>query len=480
MALLNKQSVSRLVRKIGNEANDIINRSLDKHVSLAVTGLSQSGKTAFITSLVNQLINEGHGQPLTFFDTSHQGRFIGAKRIAQKNLHIPRFDYDGGMQRLTAHPPTWPEPTSNISELRLAIRYYANDSLLNFGRDMRTLYLDITDYPGEWLLDLPMLEQSYQQWSEHITELLQSEPRKSLSEAFLQRVAELDPFAPVDENLLADLAEQYTELLHQFRYQQGLSVIQPGRFILPGEHKGAPVLQFIPFPFFATLDLSKYKNADEHTMIGMLHARYRRYRDDIVGDFYKNHFARFDRQIILADCLTPLNNGHHAFTDLQYALSLIMDSFRYGNANILARLFSPKIDRLLFAANKADHVTSDQHQQLVELLERLVVKAKKQLTYDAIKMKSLAIASIKATEQGKTEYQGKQLQVVKGQRLDNGEKITLFPGSVPERPPNKQLWPEQGFNFVSFAPPNDLHEDISLPHIRLDHVLQFLLGDKLR
>ena len=30
---------------------------------------------------------------------------------------------------------------------------------------MRTLTLDIVDYPGEWLLDLPLLGKSYEQWS---------------------------------------------------------------------------------------------------------------------------------------------------------------------------------------------------------------------------------------------------------------------------------------------------------------------------
>ena len=29
----------------------------------------------------------------------------------------------------------------------------------------RTLTLDIVDYPGEWLLDLPLLNKSYEQWS---------------------------------------------------------------------------------------------------------------------------------------------------------------------------------------------------------------------------------------------------------------------------------------------------------------------------
>ncbi|QBY05310.1 YcjX family protein [Thalassotalea sp. HSM 43] len=480
MALFSGKSVKKITRKLGDSANELFNRSLDKHVSLAVTGLSQSGKTAFITSVVNQLINEGSGQPLAFFDVVHQGRFIGAKRVRQKHLHIPRFDYEAAMANLSSEEPMWPDATRSISELRLAMRYYPNEGMLKYATDMATVYLDITDYPGEWLLDLPMLELDFQQWSEQMKELLFAEPRYQLSQEFLQKLEQLDPFAPVDEKVLAALSAEYTQLLHKFRYQLGMSVIQPGRFILPGEHEGAPILQFVPFVHFEQLDMAKYRSADQDSMIGMLRARYLEYRERIVRRFYKKHFARFDRQIILIDTLTPLNNGSDAFNDLQHAISLIMESFSYGQSSLLSRLFSPKIDKLMFAATKADHITADQHSRLLSLLEQVVHKAKKTLSFDAIKMKSLAIASVKTTEQGKSEYQGQQLSVVKGKRADTGQVITLYPGAVPTKLPDANNWPDKGFNFIAFKPITAADEHIALAHIRLDQVLQFLLGDKLK
>ena len=119
MAIINKKKLNRLKQK----ANDLFNRTLDQHVTLAVTGLSRSGKTAFITSLVNQLVNEGSNSKLSFFNVVHQGRFIAAKRVPQKHLHIGRFEYDRGMSAFSQTEPTWPEPTHGISEMRLAIRY---------------------------------------------------------------------------------------------------------------------------------------------------------------------------------------------------------------------------------------------------------------------------------------------------------------------------------------------------------------------
>ena len=173
------------ISKIKEKANELLNRTLDQHVNLAVTGLSRSGKTAFITSLVNQLINEGSTTHLSFFNPVHQGRFIAAKRVPQKNVHIARFDYEQALDALSQPSPYWPEPTKGISELRLAIKYRPKDSMLKYATEMATLTLDITDYPGEWLLDLPMLNQTFEVWSETMSRLLSEEPRVERAQVWL-------------------------------------------------------------------------------------------------------------------------------------------------------------------------------------------------------------------------------------------------------------------------------------------------------
>ncbi|TPH19171.1 YcjX family protein [Litorilituus lipolyticus] len=485
MALIKKQQLEKLKGK----ANDLFSRTIDQHINLAVTGLSRSGKTAFITSLVNQLVNEGANSHLNFFDPVHQGNFIAAKRVPQKHYHVPRFDYEGAISALSNETPTWPEPTQGISELRLAIRYQPKQSLLKYATDMATLTIDITDYPGEWLLDLPMLKQTFEQWSVKMLELLCSEPRLNHSKAFIEKVSKIDPFSVANEEVIAELAAEYTQLLHKFRYELGLSVIQPGRFILPAELAGAPILEFFPFANFNNIDGNDYQNAKDDSFIGMLRARYIEYKERVVKEFYQKHFSRFDRQIVLADCLTPLNNGEHSFADLEMAMSMILESYSYGRSGILSRLFAPKIDKLLFAATKADHVTPEQHQSLTDLLNQLIYQSKHQLNYEAIEMKSLAIASVKATKSGKTVHQGKEIPVIQGRKLKTNdelspdvqveERITIFPGAVPSNLPDKTYWQEKGFNFISFAPIDGIAKNQALPHVRMDQVLQFLLADKM-
>jgi predicted YcjX-like family ATPase len=476
MAFINKIKLNKLKQK----ASDLLNRTLDQHVTLAVTGLSRSGKTAFITSLVNQLVNEGNNSQLGFFNVVHQGRFIAAKRVPQKHLHIGRFEYDQAMSAFSQNEPTWPEPTHGISEMRLAIRYKPKESLLKYASDTATLYLDITDYPGEWLLDLPMLNQTFEQWSQQTTALLLTEPRFKSAETFIEKVNQIDPFAKVDEQRLADLSKEYTELLLHFRHELGLSVIQPGRFILPGELADAPILQFFPFTAFEKMDKNAYQNASDDCLIGMLRARFIEYKERVVKAFYKEHFVNFDRQIVLADCLTPLNNGPESFADLKTAMTMIMESFSYGQSSLFSRLFAPKIDKLLFAATKADHVTPEQHHNLVRLLDQLVYQTKHQLNYDVIEMKTLALASVKTTQAGTSRYQGQDIPVLRGKRSENRELITVFPGAVPNKLPEQDYWQQKTFNFISFAPMDPIGQHECLPHLRMDQVMQFLLSDKMK
>jgi predicted YcjX-like family ATPase len=69
-----------------------------------------------------------------------------------------------------AHTPAdWPSRTNNISEIEIDIRFAPTGALgFLLGRissGVATLKLKIIDYPGEWLLDLPLLTQSYADWS---------------------------------------------------------------------------------------------------------------------------------------------------------------------------------------------------------------------------------------------------------------------------------------------------------------------------
>lgn len=465
------------MKRIQNELKSLMNRGMDRHLRIAVTGLSRSGKTAFITGMVNQLLNIHAGARLPLFSAVREERMLGVKRVPQRDLGIARFTYDEGLAHLYGTPPAWPTPTRGVSEMRLALRYRSNDSLMRHFKETSTLWLEIVDYPGEWLLDLPMLAQDYLSWSRQMTGLLHGE-RAALAQNWRALCADLDPLAPADENRLAAIADGWTDYLRQCK-TQGLHFIQPGRFVLPGEMAGAPALQFFPWPDVERYGESALAQAGNHTNFGMLRARYRYYCDNVVKKFNREHFLRFDRQIVLVDCLQPLNSGPQAFNDMRLALTQLMQSFHYGQRTLFRRLFAPVIDKLLFAATKADHVTVDQHANLVALLQQLVQDAWQNAAFEGITMDCVGLASVQATRSGLIDVQGESIPALRGERLRDGAPLTVYPGEVPARLPGSAFWERQGFQFEQFRPPvTDV--DAPLPHIRLDAALEFLIGDKLR
>ena len=52
--------------------------------------------------------------------------------------------------------------------------------------------------------------------------------------------------------------------------------------------------------------------------------RYEAYKAQIVKPFFRDHFARLDRQIVLVDALAALNSGPAAVRDMETALTEVL------------------------------------------------------------------------------------------------------------------------------------------------------------
>ena len=70
------------VGSLQRNVEDLVNLALDRTVRLAVTGLRQSGKTVFITTLIHHLLQ---GQELPFFTPVKQ------KRLMDPSLLLPSW-----------------------------------------------------------------------------------------------------------------------------------------------------------------------------------------------------------------------------------------------------------------------------------------------------------------------------------------------------------------------------------------------------
>ena len=477
--------LSKTISAVEKQTKTIIRRTADKHVRLAVTGLSGAGKTAFITGLTNQLLRSGNtyqSQNLPLWHVAREQRLFGVERTLQPDLDIASFDYQGGLDALTSTPNHWPQSTRNISELRLAIHFQPKSGVLSKFTDKSKLILDIVDYPGEWLLDLPLMKTNYQQWSIEQKQQNEKYRQSNYYTEFSQLLSGLALNEQADSERVEHIAHVYRKLLLDLVNEKGFYLVQPGRMLVPGDLEGSPLVTW--FPLWHLND-SEWKSlesdTDEDSYFNVLNKRYKSYIEKAVKPFYRDHFSRFDRQVVLVDSLTALNHGQSQFNDMNTALSSILRSFKFGESNILRRLFAPKVDKLLFAASKVDHITRDQQTNLLYLLNDMLQDTHQFASIKGCEVETMAVSAIKATQHGLVNCNGKQIEAVYGQKITDGNDVTLFPGEVPKRLPKRAFWEKQGFNFTHFAPPKNLQGENKpeLEHIRLDHLLQYLLGDKL-
>jgi len=461
-------------------------------IRLGITGLSRAGKTVFITALLHGLMRGGR---FPVFEPMASGRIVGAKLTPQPDDAVPRFEYENHVKDLVERR-RWPDSTRQISELRVLIDYQSESGA------MRTLTLDIVDYPGEWLLDLPLLDKSYEQWSAESLEQARHGSRSALAAAWLVRLKSVDPMAPADESVAIESARLFTAYLQACRDEQyAMSLLPPGRFLMPGDLAGSPALTFAP------LDLPPDAvDPPSGSLWAMMHRRYNAYREVVVRPFFREHFARLDRQIVLVDTLAALNAGPDAMRDLQGALVSILGCFQIGRGGVWNALFRPRASRILFAATKADHLHHTGHDRLEAILAKMVHRAIEQAGFEGAEVDVIALAAVRATREGYVHGDAATLPSIIGMPLhddarstaaasENGE-VAVFPGDLPSDAasifepgavPFRGLASGEGkdtdFRFVRFRPPQVERIDNgvpSLPHIRLDRAMQFLLGDKLR
>lgn len=466
----------------GERASGLFSPSL----RLGVTGLSRAGKTVFITSLVHNII---HGGRLPLFDARKSGRIARAYLQEQPDDAVPRFQYEDHVEALVKLRE-WPESTRAISEMRLTIEF---ESASGWNRMFSAgkLAIDIVDYPGEWLLDLPLLGKSYDEFSRDAFDMAELPVRAELSERWRNLADAIEADQPADEMTARRLAEAFTDYLRACKADdRALSTLPPGRFLMPGDLDGSPALTFAPL---------SPAPAKPGSLRAMMTRRYEAYKTHVVKPFFREHIARLDRQIVLIDALQALNAGPGSVADLERAVTEILACFRSGGSNLLTDLFVRRIDRILIAATKADHLHHESHDRLQAIVRRIADRAIKRADFTGAKVDVLAMAAVRATREGTVKVGKDTLPVIigtplkgetiAGETFDGKTETAVFPGDLPVK--IDALFDAAAQNdakladirFVRFRPPKlekaENGMTLSLPHIRLDRALQFLIGDRL-
>ncbi|RDI60881.1 YcjX family protein [Microvirga subterranea] len=449
---------------------------------LGVTGLARSGKTVFTTALVHHLTR---GTSLTAFRASAEGRIRRAHLAHQPDDAIPRFPYEEHLEALTEER-RWPQSTDRISELRVDIEYERRSG---WRTGPASLALDIVDYPGEWLLDLALLDAGFAEWSKQTVEASRRRDRAAIAGPWHDFLKTVDPAGPADEVLAGKASNAFKTYLTALRAgEEAVATTPPGRFLMPGDLAGSPALTFAP------LDLADGQAIAPGSFAALMERRFEAYKTHVVRPFFRDHFQRIDRQIVLVDVLAAIDAGPVALAELEDALDQVLMAFRIGRNTFLSRLFSPRADRVLFAATKADHIHHTDHDRLDAILRFLVNRAVRRTEAAGARVGTVALASVRATRETTIREGRETLRAVAGvpeagervgdEVFDGETEAAIFPGELPETAEAvfQGAVPPGSLRFPRFRPPK-LPVDAAgrmgkLPHIRLDRALEFLLGDR--
>lgn len=454
-------------------------RLRNRTIRLAVTGLSQSGKTAFITSLVFNLLGAVREPArLPFLRAAAERRILSAQLFSSAGSEMPPFPVHETVAALADDPPHWPPSTTDLRRAELRLRLSPIGIIANLIGQLvdgtTELSLEILDYPGEWLLDLPLLQQGFADWSRATLASARRGGRAPLARDWLDYLARHPADRAADQQVARQAHELYRAFLVACREREQLSLMQPGRFLNPGLLPEASILWFCPMHFPVGGD------ARPGSLAALMEARFEAYKRTIVQPFFTELARNVDRQIVLVDVLRVLNAGEEAFADHRQALDTILSAFRFGRRSLLRLLFGARIDRVLFAATKADHVPALQRDHLEALMANLVQAPSLRATAARARVAAAALASIRCTEDGTDTIDGRKVDVVVGLPQGGERRIRFFPGIVPVTPPPPGFWGERFTEFPVFQPPRIIRAaSQGIPHINLDKALDFLLEDAL-
>ncbi len=473
-------------RTVGSRASDLVRPTL----RIGVTGLSRSGKTVFLTSLVYNLLNGGR---LPFFQPWSEGRILKVYLEPQSDDAIPRFEYETHRDTLFADTPEWPESTRNISQLRLTIEYQPT-RLLKRAINRKKLSLEILDYPGEWLLDLPLLNFDYREWSKKTIADARRFVNGTIATEWLSFTKGCDPQGAEDEQLAMKASALFKDYLRNCQHHEmAWSAISPGRFLFPGDYDGSPALTFSP------LLIADQEPVRPQSLEAMMSRRFESYKTHLVKPFFRNHFTQLDRQIVLVDAMQGLNGGSEVLAQLEDNLTRILNCFRPGYNSWLTSIWRRRIDRILFAATKADHLHSSQHKELENVLATLVAQSATRAEGLGADLKTVTLSSFRATREGLSRDReprpcviGVPLsgQRIGGQTFDGAKEVAIFPGDIPHfstqvafSDPRTLPGGADALRFIQFRPLHvEATEPVSqatLPHVRMDQAMNFLMGDFL-
>ncbi len=438
---------------------------------IGILGSAWSGKTVFLTSLINHL---RYHDPLRFGIGKKEKpaevvRFQELPKLVQED-GIPWFDYEGHRNQLVRQN-RWPAKTRDFSQY--ACQFERTDWFFN------DVILRLYDLPGERVNDLPMLNDdqepvaAFTRWSDQVLKRIEGdlEYRQAFDPFFKE--AQADPIRPTHfvnayKLGLAKLRLAYKPYLTPSTFlldRQGSRISgRDPQQLAETRYCGLNAKEeFVPLP-----QPVREKN------LGMLESfaqRFAQYRTEVVlpvAQIVKS----CDALLILVDVLAVLSHGSGMYCDARQLIEDVVRSLspkektgkmigRYLSHAFLPHQIRPSwIHRVGFVVPKVDRVPFADRSRLKGLLQQMTRTEASTLTADGIRVEyfpTAAMVGAREIEGSPHELLGSTLYDDRGNPLEPGPERKFFVPKVPDS------WPESSWEPGQYIFP-DVYPRISPLH----------------
>ena len=431
---------------------------------IGVIGPRWSGKTVFLTSLINHL---KYHEPARFVlgrrdrpgEAAHFRDFHDDRKAREAGGGLPWFDYEGYRNQFVQRG-RWPATTRDAAQY--ACQFERTDWKIS------DVLLRLFDLPGERVNDIPMMvagrdaRAGFAAWSDRACRRLETD--LSAAEYFRPYFARL-----------RDPAVNEAELVHTYKVALGHTRLAYRPYITPSTYlldrngnrlKGTDVEALAKTRYCGTGPEEEFsplpaEARDQHAELATRFAeRFGRYRDEVVYPVV-SQLKSCHALVVMVDVLAILGHGTGMYNDYRTLVTDLLAALDPKDTTldaVLRNIYEAVlpvdlrrswISRIAFVAPKVDRVPFEDRARVRGLMEQMV-------RHDArncrgVSVEYFAVASVV----GAREVQGASHQMLgstiydpTGQPLEPGGERKFAVSTVPD------VWPEGGWKPGDFVFPD--------------------------
>jgi predicted YcjX-like family ATPase len=449
---------------------------LTRRRRIAITGLAGTGKTVFLTTLINHL---KHHDPSGFhlFDDKTD---VEVKQFAEVEMNEGLREFGHSVYAKAMQTGRWPHKTVDVSAY--ACRF-------NTDRHWVEHRVEFLDWPGERVADVVMCKRSYADWSDRLVEYWE------VSDSNYQRhvapyLAALQHKALSEKSILAEyrlalgrLVLDNNPLISPSCYLVGRDGNRPGGSS-PEQLADRGVVGVNADSQFAPLSNEARRRLPE--LAGRFTQRYDEYRTQVVDGLFDS-LKRCNRLIVLVDIPAILASGPNRLNDNHEMVDELLNRLDASaskakgiikglyNALAPAELMWTGIEKIAFVATKADVVGGQENRDnLLKLLKEMLRDIVSRV--EGVEMGFFVASPVNSTQHPAdgSFLIGKPMFDEQGMRLPADAPERSYPVSeVPEKWP--ECWSCGEYSFPDVYPALPKGRFMLPKHIGLDKVFRFVL-----